>query len=80
MGAAAWGFPVAGLATGLATGVTLWAALTLGLPNQVEGFTDWVYGRAGRSCRRCGTRIRKGELGADPTRERITFWCPSCQR
>ncbi|WP_313356117.1 DNA-formamidopyrimidine glycosylase family protein [Microbacterium sp.] len=45
-----------------------------------RGFTDWVYGRAGRSCRRCGTPIRKGELGADPTRERITFWCPSCQR
>ena len=21
-----------------------------------------------------------GELGADPTRERIVFWCPSCQR
>lgn len=38
-----------------------------------RGFTDWVYGRAGRSCRRCGTPIRKGELGADPTRERITF-------
>lgn len=45
-----------------------------------RGFTDWVYGRAGRSCRRCGTPIRRGELGADPTRERLTFWCPRCQR
>lgn len=45
-----------------------------------RGFTDWVYGRANRPCRRCGTLIRRGELGADPTRERITFWCPSCQR
>jgi endonuclease-8 len=44
------------------------------------GQATWVYGRAGRPCRRCGTRIRQGELGADPTRERITFWCPSCQR
>ncbi|MBO9625945.1 MAG: Fpg/Nei family DNA glycosylase [Microbacterium sp.] len=44
------------------------------------GQTTWVYGRAGRPCRRCGTLIRRGELGADPTRERITFWCPSCQR
>ena len=44
------------------------------------GRTTWVYGRAGRPCRRCGTLIRRGELGADPTRERITFWCPSCQR
>lgn len=45
-----------------------------------RGMTDWVYGRAGRPCRRCGTLIRRGELGADPTRERITFWCPNCQR
>lgn len=45
-----------------------------------RGQTDWVYGRAGRPCRRCGTLIRRGEIGADPTRERVTFWCPSCQR
>ena len=44
------------------------------------GRTDWIYGRAGRPCRRCGTLIQRGELGADPTRERVTFWCPSCQR
>lgn len=44
------------------------------------GQTTWVYGRAGRPCRRCGTLIRRGEQGADPTRERITFWCPNCQR
>jgi endonuclease-8 len=45
-----------------------------------RGFTTWVYGRAGRPCRRCGTLIRRGSLGADPTRERIVFWCPNCQR
>lgn len=44
------------------------------------GQGTWVYGRAGRPCRRCGTLIRRGEQGADPTRERVTFWCPSCQR
>ena len=44
------------------------------------GQGTWVYGRAGRQCRRCGTPIRRGEQGADPTRERITFWCPMCQR
>lgn len=44
------------------------------------GRSTWVYGRADRPCRRCGTPIRRGELGADPTRERITFWCPNCQR
>ncbi|WP_226531330.1 DNA-formamidopyrimidine glycosylase family protein [Microbacterium paraoxydans] len=44
------------------------------------GQGTWVYGRAGRPCRRCGTLIRRGEQGADPTRERVTFWCPVCQR
>lgn len=45
-----------------------------------RGRTTWVYGREGRPCRRCGTLIRRGRLGADPTRERVVFWCPSCQR
>ncbi|WP_193596863.1 Fpg/Nei family DNA glycosylase [Microbacterium sp. YJN-G] len=44
-----------------------------------RGMTDWVYGRAGRPCRRCGMLIRRDELGASPTSERITFWCPNCQ-
>lgn len=44
-----------------------------------RGQTTWVYRRAGRPCRRCGTPVRQGSLGADPTRERIVFWCPSCQ-
>lgn len=44
-----------------------------------RGQTTWVYARANRPCRRCGTLIRRGEQGADPTRARVTFWCPSCQ-
>jgi endonuclease-8 len=43
------------------------------------GRSTWVYRREGRPCRRCGTIIREGSLGADPTRERNTFWCPTCQ-
>ncbi|WBU37621.1 DNA-formamidopyrimidine glycosylase family protein [Homoserinibacter sp. YIM 151385] len=43
------------------------------------GARTWVYGRGGRPCRRCGTRIRRGELGADELSERIITWCPSCQ-
>jgi endonuclease VIII len=35
----------------------------------------WVYGRAGQSCRRCGTRIDYDDSG-----ERVTYWCPACQR
>jgi endonuclease-8 len=44
--------------------------------SRVRGRGLWVYGRAGRPCRRCATRIvarRQGELA------RTTSWCPSCQ-
>lgn len=37
----------------------------------------WVYGRGGRPCRRCGTKIER--KGQDPGGERVTYWCPSCQ-
>ena len=39
------------------------------------GRRQWVYARAGRPCRRCGTpiRVRGREL------ERVTYWCPACQ-
>jgi endonuclease-8 len=43
------------------------------------GSTSWVYGRRGRPCRRCGTRLLGGELGKD-MQERTVTWCPSCQR
>ncbi|OUZ08906.1 DNA glycosylase [Aeromicrobium sp. PE09-221] len=43
------------------------------------GEERWVYRRAGLPCRRCGTSIAEGEYGDDPTRERVCFWCPSCQ-
>jgi endonuclease-8 len=36
----------------------------------------WVYGRAYRPCRRCGTRIERAAQGRPP---RSTYWCPSCQ-
>jgi endonuclease VIII len=36
----------------------------------------WVYGRAGRPCRRCGTAIRSFLQGAT---DRIVYLCPSCQ-
>jgi len=39
----------------------------------------WVYGREGKPCRRCGTTIREGSIGAAPTSERNVFWCPTCQ-
>jgi endonuclease-8 len=35
----------------------------------------WVYGRAGQSCRRCGTPVNCDDSG-----ERVAYWCPTCQR
>lgn len=50
--------------------------VTTGLPGR--GSETWVYGRRGLPCRRCGTRIRAADQGAEPD-ERITYWCPDCQ-
>jgi endonuclease-8 len=44
-----------------------------------RGHESWVYGRAGRRCRRCGTVIRRDEQGP-AGQERLRFWCPNCQR
>ncbi|HEV7957554.1 MAG: glycosylase [Microbacteriaceae bacterium] len=45
----------------------------------LRGGTDWVYGRTGRPCRRCGTKILEGRLGENELQLRETFWCPRCQ-
>jgi endonuclease VIII len=42
------------------------------------GAALWVYGRAGRPCRRCRTPIRSTSLGREMPR--TLWWCPSCQR
>ena len=43
-----------------------------------RGMTHWVYGRAERPCRRCGTPVGfRDSTGAPYARE--TWWCPSCQ-
>jgi endonuclease-8 len=49
--------------------------------NPARGEETWVYGRAGRPCRRCGTIIAAdGRAGrGTATQERVTFWCPACQ-
>ena len=36
----------------------------------------WVYGRARRSCRKCGAAIQVKASGNDA---RLTYWCPVCQ-
>ncbi len=47
--------------------------------DRAPGQRSWAYGRAGQPCRRCGTKIRRGEQGTSG-QERVRFWCPACQR
>jgi endonuclease-8 len=51
-----------------------WTRTTTG--NTRAGQQLWVYGRRGQPCRRCGTPIARSET----TAERVSYWCPSCQR
>jgi endonuclease-8 len=51
--------------------------VTTGIPRRGE--QTWVYGRAGQPCRRCGTPVRSAEQGTQ-SEERLTYWCPHCQR
>ena len=44
------------------------------------GHRNWVYGRTGQACLRCGTILLGGELGARPGQECAVTWCPACQR
>jgi endonuclease-8 len=49
------------------------------------GMGTYVFGRAAKPCRRCGTAIMKGFLGGvdaggdDGELERVIWWCPVCQ-
>jgi endonuclease-8 len=36
----------------------------------------WVYGRAGKPCRKCGTPIEVRKMGLEA---RTTYWCRNCQ-
>lgn len=47
--------------------------------NRRRGERLYVCFRAGLPCRRCGEEIRFDRLGADATRLRDVYWCPSCQ-
>lgn len=56
-----------------------WMRVTRGPPpgpRRGEGDRHWVYGREGRPCLRCGTRIHRFQQGAPA---RVAFACPRCQ-
>ncbi len=44
-----------------------------------RGQTHWVYGRAERPCRRCGTPVQYRDLVPGAAYGRETWWCPRCQ-
>lgn len=50
-----------------------WSRCTTG--DTRPGRQLWVYGRRSQPCRRCGTPI-----AYDDTGDRVTYWCPACQR
>jgi endonuclease-8 len=54
-----------------------WTQVTTGSLRKRE--EQWVYGRADRACRRCGTTIRRWTGGDSVGTDRITYWCPRCQ-
>lgn len=58
----------------LASNIDRWTQSTTG--SLRRGEEHYVYGRAGRPCRRCGTLVRRRNDGEN---ERVTFWCPTCQ-
>lgn len=58
----------------LRAGATTGRRVTTGDPRR--GATLWVYRRAGRPCRRCGTLVRAARQGPAA---RSTYWCPRCQ-
>jgi endonuclease VIII len=43
-----------------------------------RGQNTWVYLRAGRPCRRCGSAVKVARQGQAPD-DRVIYWCPSCQ-
>ena len=51
--------------------------VTTGRARAAAGQPLWVYDRAGRPCRRCGTPIGRRRQGTELPR--LTFWCPRCQ-
>jgi endonuclease VIII len=56
-----------------------WNRITTG--DRRHGNELWVYGRAEKPCRRCGTLIEKDPAGErERVGERVTYWCPRCQR
>jgi endonuclease-8 len=60
----------------LLRGATQAKPTTTGNPRR--GMENWVHGRSGKPCQRCGTIVRVAMIGP-PLKERTAFYCPDCQ-
>ena len=60
-----------------ATGIRTYAGLRRTTGRLDPGARLWVYGRAGKPCRRCGTPISRRKQGPHA---RSTYWCEKCQQ
>jgi endonuclease VIII len=61
---------------GATAAITTYAGLRRTTGRSNPGERMWVYRRAGRPCRRCGTPLRMRRQG---THARSTYWCAVCQ-
>ncbi len=66
----------ANVAAGVRGGITTYGGLRRRPTRDDPGPRNWVYGRAGRPCRRCGTPISWRKQGPHA---RSTYWCERCQ-
>jgi len=66
----------ANVAAGARGGITTYGGLRRRPTRDDPGAPNWVYGRAGRPCRRCGTAISWRKQGPNA---RSTYWCQECQ-
>lgn len=57
-------------------GITTYGGLRRRPTRDDPGARNWVYGRSGRPCRRCGTPISWRKHGPHA---RSTYWCEECQ-
>jgi endonuclease VIII len=69
-------FMRANVAPGSGGGIVTYTGLRATTGRGDPSARRWVYGRAGRPCRRCGTPISRAKQGPDA---RSTYWCGRCQ-
>jgi endonuclease-8 len=64
------------VADGSRSRIQTYRNLRMSNPASAPDESVWVYGRAGKPCRKCGTSIEMRKTGLEA---RSTYWCPTCQ-